>query len=188
MLQRVLHDQEEQPQERAPDGGGGGLFRPLGQAGRDPLSLRFLPHGEVQAIADRETNFACQQISWNIDTIGDAPYRPDKPGWGAGWSNEGVGTPVVVFNSHPWEVDAFVTVHDLPKRMTDEDGNLLPAQSVRSPRTNGRNDKWEIGFRVTLPALGYRTLRAFYQGETPEQENPFRAAETTVVIRSVLEI
>ena len=147
---------------------------------RDAYDNAAMQHGEVQAIADRETNFACQQISWNIDTIGDAPYRPDKPGWGAGWSNEGVGTPVVVFNSHPWEVDAFVTVHDLPKRMTDEDGNLLPAQSVRSPRTNGRNDKWEIGFRVTLPALGYRTLRAFYQGDVPEQENPFRAAETTV--------
>jgi alpha-mannosidase len=33
---------------------------------------------------------------------------------------------------------------------------------------------------VKLPALGYRTLRAFYQGAVPEQENPFRAAETTV--------
>ena len=139
-----------------------------------------MQHGETQAIADRATNFACQQISWNIDTIGDTPFRPDKPGWGAGWTNEGVGTPVVVFNSHPWDVTAFVTVHDLPKRVTDENGNPLPVQSVRSPRTNGRNDKWEIGFLVTVPALGYRTLRAFYQGDGAEGDNPFTVTENSV--------
>ncbi|MBE6726258.1 MAG: alpha-mannosidase [Ruminococcaceae bacterium] len=139
-----------------------------------------MQHGEVQAIADRAENFACQQISWRIDTVGDAPLRPDKPGWGAGWTNEGVGTPIVVFNSHPWDVTAFVTVHDLPKRVTDENGVPLPCQSVRSPRTNGRNDKWEIGFLVTIPALGYKTLRAFYQDEAEEGKNPFAVGETFI--------
>ena len=137
---------------------------------RNAYENAAMTHGETQAIADRTINFSCQQISWNIDTIGDAPFRPDKPGWGAGWTNEGVGTPVVVFNSLPWEVRAFVTVHDLPKRMTDEAGNPLPSQPVRAPRTNGRNDKWEIGFLVTLPPLGYRTLRAFYQGDAPADD------------------
>ena len=147
---------------------------------RPAYDQAFMQHGEAQAIADRAVNFACQQISWRIDTIGDAPFRPDKPGWGAGWTNEGVGTPVVVFNSHPWDVTAFVTVHDLPKRMTDECGNPLPCQSVRSPRTNGRNDKWEIGFLVTIPALGYRTLRAFYQSEADARENPFTVGENFI--------
>ncbi|MBO4355742.1 MAG: hypothetical protein J5850_02675, partial [Clostridia bacterium] len=136
-------------------------------------------HGETQAIADRNINFACQQISWNIDTIGDIPLRPDKPGWGAGWSNEGVGTPIVVFNSHPWEVTAFVTVHDLPKRITDENGALLPSQSVRAPRTNHR-DKWEKGFLITIPALGYRTLRAFYTGDEETLNDSFVFTDCSV--------
>ncbi len=139
-----------------------------------------MQHGETQAIADRAMNFACQQISWNIDTIGDAPFRPDKPGWGAGWTNEGVGTPIVVFNSHPWDVTAFVTVHDLPKRVTDETGAVLPSQAVRAPRTNGRDDKWEIGFRVTIPSLGYRTLRAFYRGDAADCGNPFAVGENSI--------
>ncbi|MBQ4349716.1 MAG: alpha-mannosidase [Clostridia bacterium] len=145
---------------------------------RDAYDNAAITHGETQAIADRAINFACQQISWNIDTIGDAPFRPDKPGWGAGWTNEGVGTPIVVFNPHPWPVTrAFVTVHDLPKRLTDEEGHPILCQPVRAPRTNGRNDKWEIGFLVNLPPLGYRTLRAFYQGEPDEFENTLGAGE-----------
>ncbi|MBR4184527.1 MAG: alpha-mannosidase, partial [Clostridia bacterium] len=144
---------------------------------RDAYENAAFTHGESQAIADRAINFACQQISWNIDTVGDAAFRPDKPGWGAGWTNEGVGTPIVVFNPHPWPVRAFVTVHDLPKRLTDEDGHPIRCQPVRAPRTNGRDDKWEIGFLVHLPPLGYRTLRAFYLGEPDEAENTMNTGE-----------
>ena len=139
-----------------------------------------MTHGETQAIADRTINFACQQISWNINTIGNVLLRPDKPGWGAGWTNEGVGTPVVVFNALPWDVTAFVTIHDLPKRMTDVDGTPLPSQAVRAERTNFSEDKWEIGFLVTLPALGYKTLRAFYQEEEDAQEEGATKKEANV--------
>ena len=147
---------------------------------RPAYDAAAIQHGETQSIAQRHQNFACQQISWNIDTLRGAEKKPDKPGWGAGWTNEGVGTPVVVFNSHPWAVKAFVTIHDVPKRITDEDGTPLPMQFVRAPRTNGRQDKWEAGFLVTLPALGYRTLRAFYQDEPAEGENPFAVTDTSI--------
>ncbi|MBR4894870.1 MAG: alpha-mannosidase, partial [Clostridia bacterium] len=96
---------------------------------RDAYDNAAITHGETQAIADRAINFACQQISWNIDTVGDAPFKPDKPGWGAGWTNEGVGTPIVVFNPHPWPVvRAFVTVHDRPTRLTDDAGHPIRCQ------------------------------------------------------------
>ena len=147
---------------------------------RDAYDNALQQHGEAQAIADRAVNFACQQISWNINTVGSVALRPDKPGWGAGWTNEGVGTPVVVFNSLPWEVETFLSVHDLPKKLTDEKGNVLPSQPVRAPRTNGSRDKWEIGFSVTLPPLGYRTLRAFYQSDEEPGENPMITTETSI--------
>lgn len=146
---------------------------------KDAYDSAAMQHGETQSICDRVTNFAVQQISWNIDTLGDSTSKPDKPGWGAGWSAEGIGTPVVIFNPLPWKVDTFISIHDHPVRVTDRCGNEVPCQTIRAPRTNG-NNKWETGWNVTLPALGYTMYRVFYRGERSESENPFTVTDTTV--------
>ncbi|MCR5682692.1 MAG: hypothetical protein K6G29_09610, partial [Clostridiales bacterium] len=56
-------------------------------------------------------------------------------------------------------------------------GHPIRCQLVRAPRTNGRDDKWEIGFLVNLPPLGYTTLRAFYEGEPDAFENTLSTGE-----------
>jgi len=147
---------------------------------REAYNDAAIQHGETQSIADRNTNFALQQISWNIDTIGNSDARAAKRGWGAAWNAEALGTPVVVFNSHPWAIKTFVTVRDMPKRITDHAGNPVMIQSVRASRTNGRDDKWEIGFIAEIPALGYRVYRMYFEGDAQEFVNPFTCTETSI--------
>ncbi len=121
-----------------------------------------MQHGETQSIADRNSNFALQQISWNIDTVYGKNIKVEKPEWGACWFVDEFGTPIVFFNPHAWESTVFVTFRSNPIRVTDADGNELPIQVVRASQTNGEGDKWEVGLNVTLPAMGYTVLRAFY--------------------------
>jgi len=147
---------------------------------REAYDDAAIQHGETQSIADRNINFALQQISWNIDTIGDCDSRAAKRGWGAAWNAEGIGTPVVVFNSHPWTVKTFVPVRDNPLRITDCNGNPAAIQKVRASRTNGGDDKWETGFIAEIPALGYRVYRMYFEGDRPEYENSFNCTDTVL--------
>ena len=147
---------------------------------REAYDDAAIQHGETQSIADRNINFALQQISWNIDTIGDCDSRAAKRGWGAAWNAEGIGTPVVVFNSHPWTVKNFVPVHDNPQRIIDSDGNPVTIQRIRASRTNGRDDKWETGFIAEIPALGYRVYRMYFEGDMDGYENPFICTDTAI--------
>ncbi|MBQ2726613.1 MAG: alpha-mannosidase [Clostridia bacterium] len=147
---------------------------------REAYDDAAIQHGETQSIADRNINFALQQISWNIDTIGDCDSRAAKRGWGAAWNAEGIGTPVVVFNSHPWSVKTFVPVRDNPLRITDCGGKAVVIQKVRASRTNGGDDKWETGFIAEIPALGYRVYRMYFEGGRPEYENPFICTDTSL--------
>ncbi len=147
---------------------------------REAYDDAAIQHGETQSIADRNINFALQQISWNIDTIGDCDSRAAKRGWGAAWNAEGIGTPIVVFNSHPWAVKTFVTVRDMPRRITDPDGNPVVIQTVRASRTNGRDDKWEAGFTAEIPALGYRVYRMYFECDADPVENAFTCTETSI--------
>lgn len=147
---------------------------------REAYDDAAIQHGETQSIADRNINFALQQISWNIDTIGDCDERGAKHGWGAAWRAESIGSPLVVFNSHPWPVKTFVAVRDVPKKITDCDGNPVVIQTIRASKTNGRDDKWEVGFTAEIPALGYRVYRMYFECEAPEYENNFVCTETSL--------
>ena len=120
--------------------------------------------GEALSIADREENAALQKISWAVDTVNGIPGRlRSKESHFALWELEGLGTPIVVFNPHPYECDAPVGMYGSVAYVTDENDNDLPVQTVRASRTNG-DDKWDSVFMAKVPALGYR-LYWVYLGE-----------------------
>lgn len=134
--------------------------------------------GEAQSICERNINHACQQISWNIDTTRGEDITPDRASWGPTWITDTLGTPVVIFNPHPWAVDSFVRLPFNAARVTEEDDTELPVQQVRASRTNG-GDKWACGFIAHLPAMGYKLFRV-YQEERHEYENNFVITENSI--------
>ena len=120
--------------------------------------------GEAQSLAAREEAAALQKISWRIDTLQGIPgRRRSKESHFALWELDGLGTPLIVFNPHPYEVTAPVQVYGGVRHITDETGAETPVQIVRASRTNG-GDKWDSLFSATVPALGYR-LYWVYLGE-----------------------
>ena len=132
---------------------------------------------EAQSIAAREENAALQKISWRIDTVqGVAGRKRSKESHFALWELNGLGSPVVVFNPHPFEVEAPVQFFGGTAYATDEAGNEIPVQVVRASRTNG-TDKWDSVFMAKVPALGWR-LYWFYLAEkgetTHRKERPER--------------
>lgn len=128
-------------------------------------------HGEAMAIADRNANFALQQISWNIDTMDGKELTPYKqwPPVVAWRTKENIGTPIVIFNPLSYEVEAVVSVRDAAKIVTDAKGNKTAIQSVRDSKTNC-GDKYKTAFTAKLPALGYSVYRMYFEmpGETYE--------------------
>ena len=137
-------------------------------------------YGESMAIADRNTNRLLQKISWNIDTLQGCETPAERPEWGPAWLNDAVGTPIVLFNPHPWSYKAFVRLCADPIRVTDASGRELPIQVVRASRTNGPIDKWGVGVNVDLPAYGYTVLRTFYSGERKEYAARVSATDTAL--------
>lgn len=129
---------------------------------------RYL-HGEAMAIADRNSNFALQQISWNIDTMDGKELKPYKQ-WppAVAWrTKENIGTPVVIFNPLSYDVEMVVTVRDNAKVVTDEEGNKVAIQAVRDSKTNV-DDKYQTAFCAKIPALGYTVYRMYF--EVPEEQ------------------
>ncbi len=127
---------------------------------------------ESMAIADREENAALQKISWRVDTVGGIPGRlRSKESHFALWELNGLGTPVVVFNPHPFEVEAPVQLFGAVAYATDEADNEIPMQIVRGSRTN-RFDKWDTLFTAKVPAMGYRLYWIYLD---PKGEHTTRA-------------
>ncbi|MBQ8341095.1 MAG: alpha-mannosidase [Clostridia bacterium] len=138
-------------------------------------------HGESMTIADREQNFALQQIGWNIDTvtgdIGDHVTADEA---------ERLGLPIVVFNPHAHSVTTAVRI---PSRsfgranfsyVTAPDGRVLPVQQVRSSRTN-HSDRYDNLFLATVPALGYVVYRGHATPlEAEKSPNPFTVGDNFV--------
>lgn len=125
-------------------------------------------YGETMAITDRVMNNAMQKIAWNIDTIGDVELPCYKNKRIRIWEHEKLGTPVVVFNSHPFPVTEAVQVYTYNKwatYVTDDEGNVVPHQFVRGEQTND-DDRYITTFIATVPAFGYRVYRCFLEKET----------------------
>ena len=125
-------------------------------------------YGETMAITEKVINKALQKIAWNIDTIGDEELPSYKNKRMRIWEHEKLGTPVVVFNSHPFPVTEAVQVYTYNKwatYITDDEGNVIPHQFVRGEQTNS-DDRYITTFVATVPAFGYRVYRVFIEKET----------------------
>ena len=136
-------------------------------------------HGEALAIADRNTNFALQQISWNIDTMDGKELELYKK-WlpAVAWcSKENIGTPIVVFNSLPYKVRKVVSVHNAAKTVTDSDGNKIAIQYVRDSKTIGEMN-YKMVFYADVPALGYSVYRMYFETPEDKYETTLSASDT----------
>ena len=142
-------------------------------------------HGEAMSITEQEINVAMQNIAWHIDTLqGETlpSYKYDlhNKGQWAIWEHEVLGTPVVVFNIHPWPVRQTVQVYAYASKMTDDKGKEIPFQLVRGEHTDGI-DKMNTAFIAEVPAMGYRVYRLFTEKESAESfQSELQAAESTL--------
>ena len=134
---------------------------------------------EATSIAAREENVALQKISWAVDTVRGIPGRlRSKESHFRLWELDGLGTPVVVFNPHPFEAEAQIQVFGAVKYATDENDNDVPIQTVRASRTNGE-DKWDSLFIAKVPPMGYRLYWIYLseKGSTSSRyDRPVRTA------------
>ena len=120
---------------------------------------------ETVSIARREENKALQKISWAVDTVKDNPLRVrSKEDDGFLWGIRGQGTPVVVFNPHPFDAVDTVLIRRPAGTVRDDHGTPVPCQKIRSSRTN-HTDFFDTVFRAELPALGYRLYWLFAEEE-----------------------
>lgn len=136
-------------------------------------------YGETMSITEQAMNIAMQKIAWNIDTLGEETL-PSYKEWKV-WEHEVLGTPVVVFNPHTWDVKTAVSVDQgVVKKMTNERGEEIPFQIVRGDQTNGE-DKYHVAFTADVPALGYRVYRLFVEKESEKTfENEFAVTPTSL--------
>ncbi len=135
---------------------------------------------EAASIASREENAALQKISWRVDTVRGIPGRlRSKESHFRLWELDGLGTPIVVFNPHPFEAKGPVQVYGSVKYATDENDNNIPVQVVRASRTNGP-DKWDCLFTAKVPPLGYRLYWIYLDEkgkESHENDRPILTIE-----------
>ena len=132
-------------------------------------------HGEALSIAHRIQNFACQQISWNIDTLAGHPG-----GCVSSEEAEELGIPIVIFNSLDHEIVAPVHLRNTYNGVRDSEGNIIPVQVVRDSKTNGRFDHYARLFEAKVPAFGYRVYRMFEKTLAPVECNPFITTENSI--------
>lgn len=137
---------------------------------KEAYSNTAYSHGEALNIAQWNTNFALQQISWNIDTMDGQELKPYKASdHGAIWKNDNnIGTPIVVFNHLAFPVKTVVKLRDVADYITDKNGNIVPTQNVRDSKTNV-DEKYATAFIAEVPALGYTVYR-LYTNEKKEHQ------------------
>ena len=123
-------------------------------------------YGEALSIGNRHLNFAFQKISWNIDTTnGFDIYASKDKDWKL-WENDGLGTPVVLYNPLSWEVTADISCGSKAKFVTDNSGSIIDFQQTRTSPTNG-NDKYETRFMAKIPPFGYTVYRIYKNAQCP---------------------
>lgn len=134
-------------------------------------------HDEALSIASRNSNFALQQISWNIDTMNGKEFKPYRVTSGPNWRDtENIGTPAVLFNPLGFDVETVVEIRDMPTAVTTQDGTPVPAQLIRDTKTTGP-DQFKTVFVAKIPALGYSVYRLYYEKAPDESNSPLRAAD-----------
>ncbi len=139
-------------------------------------------HLESMSITEKIKNFALNQITWNINTIGenDKVQYTYSEHFTKGHYSNALGTPIVVFNCLPYAVNELVVVKKRPTRITNDAGNVIPIQWVRDTKTNG-GDKYAIAFNASVSALGYKVYRMYFdESLSAEYDNPFITSENSV--------
>ena len=127
-------------------------------------------------------NLALQRISGRIKTTdylkADFSEMRDRL-----WYREGEGSPMVVFNPHPFAVKTYVSFGAYSvTRVVDHNGNDVPYQMVRAPYTDCENFK-KCLFEVDLPAMGYRVYYIYKKTENSSETKmvtDLRATENTL--------
>ena len=115
-------------------------------------------YGESMSVAEQEINFALQAISRKIDTGAPSSEMYKENKWY--WENMHVGTPIVLFNHHPYEVTERVTLQFLADKITDENGNEIVMQKAMPEYVDAGNI-YLSSFIATVPAMGYKVYKAY---------------------------
>ena len=132
-------------------------------------------------------NLALQKIAGRIRTTDFLDADPSEMR-NRLWYREGEGSPVVVFNPHPFAVKTAVSFGTYSvARVLDHNGRHVPFQMVRAPYTDGINTT-KCLFEAELPAMGYRVYYIYNKtadvpaspGADPGADTLLRATETTL--------
>ncbi len=113
-------------------------------------------YGEALAVAARAQNNALQSISWAIGT------------------DRSEGTPVVVFNPHPWPVKQVITVN-AQAQTVKKNGRQIPLQYVLSP-TKACMGREDTIFEAEIPPMGWSVYR-MCEGDREEVVSEVKAEE-----------
>ena len=117
-------------------------------------------YGYAKEIANEQANRALQQLTWNIDTMGDDALPCSKDEDWKLWGYGEKGTPLVIYNPMPFAIEAPVEAARLHKEITDSRGNPVLTQQVRNAVTSadeGWDHQYQMLFMAKLPAMGYAT-------------------------------
>lgn len=125
-------------------------------------------HGEALSIAHRIQNFACQQISWNIDTLAG-----HSEGYLSSDDAELLGTPIVVFNSLSYDITVPVLIRNNLNGVRTKDGPPIAIQTVRDSKTNGDKGRFARIFEAHVPAFGYTVYRMYREPISQPIDNAF---------------
>ena len=139
-------------------------------------------YGESLSAAGKAMNHSLQKISWAVETQRSPEIRKDKDEDLRLWEKEGLGAPVVVFNSLGWDYEGPLEVNKTVRRAEDGSGASLEIQHVRGCHHQVDFDSWHTVFDVKVPALGYATYWIYR-----DWEKPLAAPETSGVDPFVLE-
>lgn len=117
-------------------------------------------YGYARQIAGQQANRALQQITWNIDTLGNDALPCSKDEDWKLWGYGDKGTPLVIYNPMPFEVQVPVEAARLHREICDHQGNRVLTQQVRNAVTSadeGWDHQEQMLFLAKLPAMGYAT-------------------------------
>ncbi len=131
---------------------------------KDAYIDAYNAYGYAREKAHELENFALQRIAAKIKTTDflDADFSEMRDRL---WYREGEGSPMVVFNPHPFTVKAHASfgAYSVTK-VLDHNGNEVPFQMVRAPYTDGANFV-KCLFEVELPPMGYRVYYVYKKTE-----------------------
>ena len=138
--------------------------------------------GYARQKAQELENFALQRIAGKIKTTdflkADFSEMRDRL-----WYREGEGSPMVVFNPHPFTVKAYISFGAYSvTRVVDHNGNDVPFQMVRAPYTDGKSFE-KCLFEVELLPMGYCVYYVYKKTENSKEAvtaSDLKATETTL--------